>query len=212
MTSRNIYAEGPPVTVLEADPPWRHGDKLPGPKRGAEKHYAGGTLSLPEICRFPLPELASDAWLFLWTLHTHRREALVVAEAWGFIPVAKGEIVWVKTTKNGNVATGMGRTVRMAHEACLIFKRGRPVRANAGVKSVLLAQRREHSRKPDEFYAQAEKLVGPDGRKVSLFARERREGWECVGDEVPGAVVYSLPSRDEARNLLRFGSREGKKK
>ena len=184
MSAHIVFAKGPPVTTLEADPPWMHGDKLPGPKRGAEKHYAGGVLTLSEICRFPLPELAQDAWLFLWTLHTHRREAMIVAEVWGFKAVIKGEMVWEKTTRAGNVSTGMGRTVRMAHEVCLIFKRGRPVRHSASVRSVFRAERREHSRKPDEFYERVSLLVGPDGRKVSLFAREKREGWECYGDEV----------------------------
>lgn len=209
MRMRTVFAEGPPVTTLEADPPWLHGDKLPGPKRGAEKHYAGGVMTLPEICRFPLPELADNAWLFLWTLHTHRREALIVAEVWGFKPVIKGEIVWEKTTQKGNIATGMGRTVRMAHEVCLIFKRGRPVRHSASVKSVVRAQRREHSRKPDEFYAEVSRLVGGGGRKVSLFAREHRDGWECFGDELAPPVSYQPPTRDELKNLLRTGARNG---
>lgn len=179
--------DGPEVTVVEADPPWRHGDKLPGPRRGAEKIYGGGTMSVSEICRAPLPPLAQHCWLALWTLHTHRREALVVAEAWGFNPTVKGEIVWEKITKNGAVATGMGRTVRMAHEVCLIFKRGRPVRASASVKSVIRAERREHSRKPDEFYEQLVRLTGPKAVRVSLFARREIPGFQCFGDEIGAA-------------------------
>src|ERR1019366_5520878 len=41
--------------TLVADPPWAFGDSLPGPKRGAVKHYR--TMSVEEICDFPIPEL-----------------------------------------------------------------------------------------------------------------------------------------------------------
>jgi len=33
-----------PFRTIVADPPWPFGDKLPGPKRGAVKHYKGMSL------------------------------------------------------------------------------------------------------------------------------------------------------------------------
>ena len=81
-----------PITTLVADPPWPFADKLPGGGRGAVKHYA--TMKIPEIMRFPLPELAPDARLFLWRVGSMQAEALEVARAWGF--VVKTELVWVK--------------------------------------------------------------------------------------------------------------------
>ena len=50
--------------VVCADPPWAFSDPLPGKKRGAEKHYA--TMTVDEICAYPLPPVADDAVLFLW--------------------------------------------------------------------------------------------------------------------------------------------------
>lgn len=38
-----------PYKLLIADPPWPFDDRLPGPGRGAEKHYS--TLSLPLLER-----------------------------------------------------------------------------------------------------------------------------------------------------------------
>ncbi|HSC88534.1 MAG TPA: MT-A70 family methyltransferase [Polyangiaceae bacterium] len=178
-----------PFHVVVADPAWMHGDQLPGPGRGASKHYAGGVMPTNEIMRFPLPPIARDAWLFMWRLHTHHDDALAVARAWGFDRPPVSEFVWVKQTLDGTrPRIGMGRTLRMAHEVCLVFRRGRPERHDAGVGSVILAPRLEHSRKPEEFFAAVDRLVGPNVRKLELFARRARPGWECIGDEVQEAA------------------------
>ncbi len=42
---------------------------------------------------------------------------------------------------------------------------------------------REHSRKPDEFYSMIEALA-PGTRRVDIFARRHRAGWDCVGNEL----------------------------
>jgi N6-adenosine-specific RNA methylase IME4 len=50
------------------------------------------------------------------------------------------------------------------------------------VHQVILAPRREHSRKPDEIHERIERLLpGPYGE---LDAREERAGWDVWGDEV----------------------------
>ena len=44
---------------------------------------------------------------------------------------------------------------------------------------------REHSRKPDAFYALVESLCpAPDNGRLELFAREARPGWIAAGAEV----------------------------
>jgi N6-adenosine-specific RNA methylase IME4 len=47
--------------------------------------------------------------------------------------------------------------------------------------TLLKAPLREHSRKPDEFYALVEALC--PGNKCELYARQQREGWESFGAE-----------------------------
>lgn len=173
--------------VLLADPPWQFGDTLPGDARGADKHYP--TMSLAEICTFPLPPLEDDAALVIWRVGSMQHEALAVARAWGFSPPTS-EIVWIKTTDDGKkIRIGMGRTVRNAHEVALICRRGRPVRRGADVPSVFMAPRARHSAKPDRFYSLVERLYA--GPYVELFARVERPGWTTYGNEL---AVASPPA------------------
>jgi N6-adenosine-specific RNA methylase IME4 len=171
-----------PFRVVYADPAWSFKDRLPGVKRGAAKHYR--VISQSEIMRFPLPPIAADAWLFMWRVHTHQREALQVIEAWGFKYAS--EMVWVKTAKNGRPRMGMGHTIRQSHEVCIVARRGRPEQLSRGVGSVILAPRHLHSVKPAEMYDRIEQFA--PGPYVELFARSRRPGWESIGDEVPEAA------------------------
>lgn len=175
-----------PFRVLCADPPWAFGDKLPGPRRGAAHNY--GVLSVSDICRFPLPIIADDAWLFLWRVSAMQEEALKVVRAWGF--TLKSEIVWEKLTKTGKPWFGMGRYVRASHETALVAVRGRVRPADRSIRSRFAAPvpgtsagKYLHSGKPEAFYNIVERLTG-DGPRVELFARRCREGWTCEGDQV----------------------------
>jgi N6-adenosine-specific RNA methylase IME4 len=154
---------------------------LPGPKRGAASHY--DVLSIEDIKAFQLPRLADNCWLFLWRVHTHQQAALDVAKAWGFGDPCS-ELVWVKQTLDGKrVRIGMGHSFRMAHEVCLVFKRGKPERFSASLPSVIQAPRLEHSRKPDAFYEHVDNFVGPVHR-AELFARRQWKNWTCLGNEM----------------------------
>lgn len=179
-----------PARLLLADPAWKFKDALPGKGRGASKHYK--CLTVPELMRFPLPPIADDALLALWRVGAMQLAAFKVAEAWGFGTEPTGEIVWIKT-KSGTRPTkaarmGMGRTVRNAHEICLLFKRGRWKPDHADVLSTIFAPREEHSRKPDVSYLALERLSA--GPRVELFARRGRPGWSCYGDELDGGVLH----------------------
>jgi N6-adenosine-specific RNA methylase IME4 len=173
-----------PVRVLVADPPWSFGDKLPGPGRGAEKHYS--VLSQREIERFSLPPLADDALLLLWRVASQPEEALRVVRAWGFVP--KSEIVWRKLTKHGKRHFGMGRYVRAEHETAIVATRGRFTVAARNIRSTFEAPIGRHSEKPDAFYEIAERLGG-GGPFAELFARRVRSGWLQFGDELPEGAV-----------------------
>ena len=47
---------------------------------------------------------------------------------------------------------------------------------------MIMAPRREHSRKPDEVYGRIEALV--DGPYFEMYARHRWPGWDAMGDEL----------------------------
>lgn len=172
-----------PFRTVVADPAWLFGDKLPGPGRGASSHYS--CMTLGELCTLRLPPIADDAWLFLWRVGSMQTDALALVRAWGFREPTS-EIVWVKTrdrhVPSRALRMGMGRTVRNVHEICLICRRGKPERLDAGVQSVFFAPRLEHSRKPDAFYTIVERLA--PGPRVELFARQRRKGWTTIGNEL----------------------------
>ena len=65
---------------------------------------------------------------------------------------------------------------------CLLATRGRPKRLARDIPQLIVAPRREHSRKPDEARTRIERLVC--GLYVELFARERAPGWDAFGDEL----------------------------
>ncbi len=173
-----------PYRVIVADPPWKFGDKLPGPSRGAERNY--GVMTVEDVKWFLTDEgiaVADNAWLFLWRVASMQEEALSVVRAWGF--TVKSEIVWNKVTKDGGPRIGMGRYVRNAHEVCLVCTRGKVAPHDRGVPSWFTAPRGEHSAKPDEFWDIVHRLVDTDDPRTELFARKHRAGWDAVGHQLP---------------------------
>ena len=182
-----------PFRVVLADPPWRFGDRLPGPGRGASKHYR--TMTTRDICALRLPPIAEDALLFLWRVSAMQADALDVVHAWGF--ALKSELVWVKTAAAGsreNGRMGMGRYVRLDHEVCLIGVRGRGAQlvTDHGVRSVVYAPRGPHSAKPGAAYDAIEKLTAGVGPRLELFARRARPGWECWGSDLGVEIGFGL--------------------
>jgi N6-adenosine-specific RNA methylase IME4 len=114
-----------------------------------------------------------DAILWLWTTNAHLRVAFDVVDAWGF--EYKSLLTWVKDRM------GTGDWLRGQTEHCLLAVRGAPVFLNGSHTTVIQAARREHSRKPEEFYALVEATC--PGSKVELFARQQRSGWQFFGDQ-----------------------------
>ncbi|WP_457659570.1 MT-A70 family methyltransferase [Sinorhizobium medicae] len=161
--------------AILADPPWSFrtfSKKHVAPARGAQPY---AVMSLADIAALPVAEVAAkDCLLFMWTVSHLQREAFDVAAAWGFKPVSVA-FVWDK----GRM--GMGYWTRQEVEICHLFKRGRPSRNSKGVRSLIKAPRREHSRKPDEQYGRIEQLVG--GPYLELFARQAWAGWSAWGNQ-----------------------------
>jgi N6-adenosine-specific RNA methylase IME4 len=178
--------------IILADPAWENSISANDPRiRAPEHHYR--TMPLQDICDMRVGEkLATpDAVLFLWVpaslLLVHGASVL---EAWDF--QYRTNIVWVKDHDLSETARrfGLGFYCRMQHEHLLIATRGErlhPSPSNLS-SSVIRAPRREHSRKPDEAYELIERMY-PDLPKIELFARSRRPGWMCWGNEAPPALA-----------------------
>lgn len=176
--------------IIAADPPWRFkSNSAAKPGRNAMRHYDCMTMS--DIIALPVADLAApDCALKLWitgpflAIGAH----LPIMKAWGFEPSGMA-YVWIKLNPKAaslfflstDLAMGGGFTTRKNAEFCLIGKRGKSVRQDAGVHEVIVAPRREHSRKPEEFYRRTERYAR--GPYVELFARQARSGWTTWGNE-----------------------------
>lgn len=169
--------------VITADCPWAFNDRLPGPGRGAVKHYS--CMSVADICAYPLPPLEANSLLFLWRVASMQQEALDVAKAWGFKP--KTEIVWHKLTRTGKTHFGMGHYTRASHETCLVCVRGRPKIRSRSVRSIFAAPVGRHSEKPSAFFSLVEELS--EGPYVELFSRRHRDGWTNLGNELQDSAA-----------------------
>lgn len=172
-------------SAILADPPWRFATySAKGLGRSAEAHY--DCLSLPEIKALPVGELAlPDSCLFLWATNPLLPQALEVMAAWGFTYKTVA-FCWSKRTKHGKWHIGTGYWTRANAELCLLGTRGKPRRLSRGVRMLVEAPIRQHSRKPDEVRAGIEALVlGP---YLELFARESAPGWSVTFSDQAGLL------------------------
>ncbi|WP_068312787.1 MT-A70 family methyltransferase [Polycladidibacter hongkongensis] len=183
----NQLSQIPPLSydLIMADPPWSYANwSKKGEHKNASAKY--DCMALDQIKDMNVSHLAAgDCVLWLWATNPLLREAFEVLDAWGFSFVTAGH--WVKytqsqRTKKRRLAFGTGYALRCAGEPFLIGKVGAP-KFGSNVRSVIEGLRREHSRKPDEAYAAAEKLFPAAHRRLDLFSREQRVGWDCFGDE-----------------------------
>lgn len=177
-----------PFGCILADPPWgfrTHSGTDVTPHRTEIDHYS--TMTHADLLALPVaPVAARDCALFLWVVDSHLEMALELGRTWGFTYKTRA-FSWLKMKADFSAPRiGMGYWTRKESEFCLLFTRGRPPRLDKGVREVMFgdtvaAQRREHSRKPDEQYDRIERLVG--GPYLELFARQQRIGWQAWGNQ-----------------------------
>jgi N6-adenosine-specific RNA methylase IME4 len=171
------------ASVILADPPWQYSNRgRKGSGNGvAANHYP--TMTLEEIMAIPVGDYAAEnAALFLWGTFPCDTEAKAVMKAWGFRYVTCA-FLWVKLTKSGQPAMGTGHYTRANAEPCWLAIRGRMPVLSHNVAQIILAPRRQHSRKPDEQYNRIEQLY--QGPYLELFAREQRPGWATAWSNEP---------------------------
>ena len=174
-----------------ADPPWHHASRSANGQTGRSPSHHYATMSLSEICALPVGDVsAKSAHLFLWTTWPHLRQAFAVMDAWGYA-YSSGFLTWVKLNPRAASAlfltesdlhVGMGYTSRKNSELLLLGRRGSPKRLCRGVREIVLAARRQHSRKPDQARARVEDYC--PGPRLELFAREAAPGWTAWGDQL----------------------------
>lgn len=165
--------------LIMADPPWNFRTySQKGQKKGPASHYK--VMSLEAIKAMPVGHLAGpNCVLWLWATHPMLPQQIEVVAAWGFKFITSG--VWIKRTKTGKLNFGTGYRLRCSSEPFLIATNGNPETAK-NVRTVVEGEIRGHSRKPEAAYLAAAHLVG-NVRKLDLFSRQTRPGWDNWGDE-----------------------------
>jgi N6-adenosine-specific RNA methylase IME4 len=193
-----IFAPLPAIAggwrCVAADPPvgfmtWSE----KGQSRSPSRHY--GTLTPATITTLPLQTVvADDCWLMLWWPDPHLPTMVDVMRSWGFTFSGRA-FSWIKTLPSlaqdprlvstdaieSMLAVGGGLTTRKNSESCWLGRRGKPTKLSRGVREIIIAPRRQHSRKPDEFYRRAETFC--PGPRLDLFGRQSREAWVVYGNE-----------------------------
>jgi N6-adenosine-specific RNA methylase IME4 len=157
-------------------------------------------MDLSAICRLPVAKLAApNSVLAIWVFGAEPAQTLKLIDAWGFADACEG-FVWVKVAKStARPYPGLGHTTRKDSESLWLARHGNGLpRQDKGVGQTIVAQRREHSRKPDEAYTALERLYG-DVRRIELFSRRERPGWARWGNELlPPDPEPMLPFADGA--------------
>ncbi len=203
-------------SLIYADPAREYGNTVSN--GAATNHY--GTMKLIDMKRLPVWDLAADdAVLAMWFTGTHTREAIELAEAWGFKvrtmkgftrvkfnPLAEQHIN--KALQAGrvedfydfldllNAQTRMngGNYTRANTEDLLIATRGNGLeRKCAGIKQVIYSPLGEHSQKPAEARFRPEKLYG-DVPRIELFSRCGAHWMGPLGNQSVSPAVELIPA------------------
>lgn len=172
-------------SVIYTDPPWKQtkGNKRKcRPNQGKALDYE--TLSMEEIKEIHQQAITlcqGKHNIFMWTIDKYLHETEQMMKELGYELHAR--MIWDK--ENG-VAPAF--TVRFSHEYLLWFYRKGQILMPCEVMrgkytTVLREQSTKHSKKPDCAYEMIENMF-PDCRKLELFARNERDGWDCWGNEV----------------------------
>ena len=171
--------------LIVADPPWQ---QARGGKKAVRENSSGKALDYP-VCS--LEEIwghlkAADtlmeknAVMFLWTIDKYLFDAEMLAKSFGYKLHAR--MIWNKVT-----GIPAAFTIRFGHEYLLYLYRGRltpvAIAERGKIHSVFTEQVKRHSQKPEIAFEIIDRLY-PSLRKLELYARNKRAGYDCWGNEV----------------------------
>lgn len=175
--------------VVTIDCPWPWAAySAKGLEKSPEAQYA--TMTMDDIAALRVGDLlAPGGVLVMWATWPMIEQQCAIMRRWGLAPKTGG--VWAKRTESGKLRWGTGYVLRSVCEPFIIGTLPDAPTAKGKVPNLIETLEdaaldglaREHSRKPDSFYALIETLV-PIGRRADIFARCRRPGWDCWGNEL----------------------------
>jgi N6-adenosine-specific RNA methylase IME4 len=164
-------------STIVIDPPWPM-EKIERDVRQKQVAFEYPTMTEDQLKDFGsvVNGMAHDeCHLFMWTTQKYLPLALELLDVWGFRYVLT--MVWHKS--GGFQPVGLPQ---YNCEFVLYARRGSPKFADTKAFNCCFeAPRREHSRKPDEFYDLVRRVT--DGSRIDVFSRERRGGFDQYGNE-----------------------------
>ncbi len=161
--------------TIVIDPPWEM-KKIERDVAPNQVDFEYPTMTEDELAAFDVVGMAAeDCHLFCWTTQKHLRQAMRLIEVWGFKYILC--MVWHKN--GGFQPFGLPQ---YNCEFCLYAKRGNPdFSETKAFPTCFNAPRREHSRKPDEFYDMIRRVTYTG--RIDVFSREKRDGFAQFGNE-----------------------------
>jgi N6-adenosine-specific RNA methylase IME4 len=175
--------------VILADPAWLFRLRsAAGEAKAPQAHY--DCMPLEAIQALPVGHLAApDSACVTWATAPMLPQAIETLQKWGFVFKTAG--AWGKLSSTGEgLAFGTGYYYRSAAEFWLLGTIGQPVIRSRSIRNLILAPVQEHSRKPDQMHDDLERLF--DGPYCELFARRRRPGWDCWGNQLDAPAPAAL--------------------
>jgi N6-adenosine-specific RNA methylase IME4 len=177
VATRHVIVPAGRFGTIVIDPPWEM-EKIERDVRPNQVAFDYPTMTVGEIIAFRgvIDAIAADdCHLFLWTTQKFLPSAFKIIEAWDFRYVL--EMVWCKG--GGFQPLGLPQ---YNIEFILYARRGTPRFIDTKAFNCgFYGERREHSRKPDEFY-DVIRRVTPEPR-IDMFSRESRVGFAQHGNE-----------------------------
>lgn len=164
---KNLYR------TIVIDPPWDM-QKIERDVRSNQVGFDYPTMDEAELEAFYIPA-DENCHMYLWTTQKFLPMAFRLLERWGFKYIFT--MVWHKS--------GGPQPFNLPQYNCEFVLFGRKGNLDfLDTKQFFCAfnaPRREHSRKPDEFYSLV-KRVSPEPR-IDIFSREKRDGFDQYGNE-----------------------------
>ena len=171
--------------LIVADPPWK---QTKGGKKNVRPISSGTKLDYPvcslEEIKQHLAEAtkhtSENAILFLWTIDKYLFAAQQIAEELGYKLHAR--MIWNKV-----VGIPAAFTVRYGHEYLLYMYKGKfvPVakEERGKIHTVFTERCQRHSQKPEISFEIIDRLY-PNLKKLEMYARSQRPGYDSFGNEV----------------------------
>ena len=181
----DIFDTNNRYNLIYCDPPWKQSK---GGKKSVRPNSSGIELDYPTLSLSDIKShlcqadylTGDNSVLFLWTIDKYLFEAQQIAESLDYKLHAR--MIWDKIT-----GIPAAFTVRYSSEYLLYMYKGKliPVakEERGKISTVFREKVKKHSQKPEIAYQIIERLY-PNLKKLEMYARNTREGWDSWGNEL----------------------------